>query len=281
MNLSKTNPTTTKAWAALALNFKETQQLHLKELFAANPNRAKEFTIAWDKFLVDYSKNRISEKTLELLVQLANEMELKEAIGSYFNGERINQTEGRAVLHTALRTKETDAVLMGEKNVVPEVFAVKEHIKQFTAAIVSGEKRGYTGKAFTTVVNIGIGGSDLGPAMVVEALKFYKNHLKTYFVSNVDGDHVQEILKELDPETTLFVVVSKTFTTQEKPLAMQPQLKNGFYSMEHRKILQNTLLQFPPIQQKSRSLVLLVKMYFPCGIGLAGDFRFGVPWVLP
>jgi len=189
MNLSKTNPTTTKAWAALALNFKETQQ--------------------------DYSKNRISEKTLELLVQLANEMELKEAIGSYFNGERINQTEGRAVLHTALRTKETDAVLMGEKNVVPEVFAVKEHIKQFTAAIVSGEKRGYTGKAFTTVVNIGIGGSDLGPAMVVEALKFYKNHLKTYFVSNVDGDHVQEILKELDPETTLFVVVSKTFTTQE------------------------------------------------------------------
>jgi len=215
MNLSKTNPTTTKAWAALALNFKETQQLHLKELFAANPNRAKEFTIAWDKFLVDYSKNRISEKTLELLVQLANEMELKEAIGSYFNGERINQTEGRAVLHTALRTKETDAVLMGEKNVVPEVFAVKEHIKQFTAAIVSGEKRGYTGKAFTTVVNIGIGGSDLGPAMVVEALKFYKNHLKTYFVSNVDGDHVQEILKELDPETTLFVVVSKTFTTQE------------------------------------------------------------------
>jgi len=193
MSLSKTNPTATKAWEALALHFKETKQLHLKELFAAHPNRAKDFTIAWDAFLVDFSKNRISKKTLGLLVQLANELGLKQAIESYFNGEKINQTEGRAVLHTALRAEKTDTVFVAGKNVVPEVFAVKEHIRQFTEAIISGEKKGYSGKPFTTVVNIGIGGSDLGPAMVVEALKFYKNHLKTHFVSNVDGDHVHEV----------------------------------------------------------------------------------------
>ena len=215
MTLSKTNPTTTKAWSALAAHFKETQNLHLKDLFANNPNRAKEFTIAWEDFLVDFSKNRVSKKTVALLIQLAKETGLKPAMEAYFNGGKINQTEGRSVLHTALRAKETDSILVNGKNVVPEVFAVKEHIKQFSDAIISGERKGYTGKAFTTVVNIGIGGSDLGPAMVVEALKFYKNRLKTHFVSNVDGDHVHEILKELDPETTLFVVVSKTFTTQE------------------------------------------------------------------
>lgn len=215
MTLSKTNPTTTKAWSALALHFKETQNLHLKELFASNPHRAQEFTIVWDNFIVDFSKNRVTNKTLDLLVQLAEETGLKPAMEAYFNGGEINQTEGRAVLHTALRAQQKDAIAVDGTNIVPEVYAVKEHIEQFSQAIISGEKKGYTGKAFTTVVNIGIGGSDLGPAMVVEALKFYKNHLKTHFVSNVDGDHVHEILKELDPETTLFVVVSKTFTTQE------------------------------------------------------------------
>ncbi len=215
MTLSKTNPTTTKAWSALALHFKETKNLHLKELFANDPNRAKEFTIAWDKFFVDFSKNRVSQKTMHLLVQLAEETGLKPAMEAYFNGGKINQTENRSVLHTALRAEETDTILVDGENVVPEVYAVKEHIRQFSDAIISGERKGYTGKAFTTVVNIGIGGSDLGPAMVVGALKFYKNHLKTHFVSNVDGDHVHEILKELDPATTLFVVVSKTFTTQE------------------------------------------------------------------
>ncbi|MCK5442955.1 MAG: glucose-6-phosphate isomerase, partial [Maribacter sp.] len=127
----------------------------------------------------------------------------------------INQTENRAVLHTALRAKKSDAVLVDGKDVIPEVYQVKEHIKTFTDAVISGNKKGFTGRPFTDIVNIGIGGSDLGPAMVVDALKFYKNHLKTHFVSNVDGDHVHEVLKELNPETTLFVVVSKTFTTQE------------------------------------------------------------------
>lgn len=215
MSLQTINPTTTKAWAKLTQHFQENKNKHLKGLFGSDKGRAKEFTLEWQDFLVDYSKNRITKDTMDLLLDLADEVQLKGAIEKYFQGEAINQTEGRAVLHTALRAKETDIILVDGENIVPEIYEVKGKIKTFTEAVISGEKKGYTGKAFTDIVNIGIGGSDLGPAMVTEALKFYKNHLKTHFVSNVDGDHVYEVLKELDPETTLFVVVSKTFTTQE------------------------------------------------------------------
>ncbi|WP_411029111.1 glucose-6-phosphate isomerase [Spongiimicrobium sp. 3-5] len=215
MSLPNIDPTTTKAWKKLGQHFEAQKQTHLKELFTTDSNRAKKFTIRWKDFMVDYSKNRITEETMALLTELAEEVGLKKAIQNYFSGDQINQTEGRAVLHTALRAKKEDVVLAEGENVIPEVYAVKEHIKDFTNAIITGKKKGHTGKAFTDVVNIGIGGSDLGPAMVVEALKFYGNHLKMHFVSNVDGDHVREVLKELDAETTLFVVVSKTFTTQE------------------------------------------------------------------
>ncbi|MEL6916750.1 MAG: glucose-6-phosphate isomerase [Bacteroidota bacterium] len=215
MPLQNTDPTTTKAWQRLAQHFKENKDTHLKELFTSDKDRAKKFTRQWNDFLVDFSKNNITGETLDILVQLANEVQLKDAIQKYYGGDPINSTEGRAVLHTALRAKQTDTVLVDGVDVVPEVYAVKQHIRKFTDAVVSGTKKGYTGKAFTDVVNIGIGGSDLGPAMVTEALKFYKNQLRTHFVSNVDGDHVHEVLRELDPETTLFVVVSKTFTTQE------------------------------------------------------------------
>ncbi|WP_291870189.1 glucose-6-phosphate isomerase [Maribacter sp.] len=215
MPLQKINPTETKAWKKLTEHFKATKNTTLKELFANKASRALDYTIHWEDFLVDFSKNRMSQETLDLLLDLAKEVELKDAIDKYFTGDIINETEGRAVLHTALRAKKTDSVLVNGKNVIPEVYKVKEHIKSFTETIISGEAKGYTGKAFTDVVNIGIGGSDLGPAMVTEALKFYKNHLKLHFVSNVDGDHVHEVLRELNPETTLFVIVSKTFTTQE------------------------------------------------------------------
>ena len=215
MSLQNTDPTTTQAWKKLTQHYSTTKNIHLKTLFSADANRAEKFSLSWNDFLFDFSKNRISEETISLLVELANEVNLKDAISKYFKGEAINQTENRAVLHTALRAKKSDSVLVDGVNVIPEVYEVKEHIRSFTNDIISGTKKGFTGKAFTDVVNIGIGGSDLGPAMVVEALKFYKNHLKTHFVSNIDGDHVHEILKELDPETTLFVVVSKTFTTQE------------------------------------------------------------------
>lgn len=215
MPLLNTNPTTTAAWKLLGENFKETKNLQLKDLFADDKERATKFTLRFQEFIVDYSKNRITDETLSLLLQLAEEVNLKDAIEKVFNGDPINQTEGRAVLHTALRAKKTETVMVSGVNIIPEVYRIKEQLRQFSEDVINGQRKGYTGKAFTDIVNIGIGGSDLGPLMVTEALKYYKNHLRTHFVSNVDGDHVYEILKELNPETTLFIIVSKTFTTQE------------------------------------------------------------------
>ena len=232
MSLQNTDPTQTQAWKKLTIHYNTSKNLHLKELFATDKGRADKFSTKWNDFLFDFSKNRITKDTISILLELADEVNLKDAITKYFSGEAINQTENRAVLHTALRAKKSDSVLVDGVDVVPEVYQVKEHIKSFTNAIISGSKKGFSGKAFTDIVNIGIGGSDLGPAMVVEALKFYKNHLKTHFVSNVDGDHVHEILKELNPETTLFVVVSKTFTTQET-LSNATTIKKWF--LQHAK----------------------------------------------
>jgi len=214
MALPTINPTATNAWKKLQQHYQETKEVHLRELFSEE-GRGKKLSIQWNDFLVDYSKNRISDKTLELLLQLAEEVGIKDSLKSYFQGELINQTEGRAVLHTALRAKKGEEIYVDGVNIVDEVFEVKDKIKSFSDAVISGERKGHTGKPFTDVVNIGIGGSDLGPVMVTEALKFYQNDLKIHFVSNVDGDLVHEVLKELDPETTLFVIVSKSFTTQE------------------------------------------------------------------
>lgn len=183
--------------------------------FAQNPDRANQMTLKWKDFYVDYSKNRINSETKKLLLQLAKDVDLKDAISNYFSGETINQTEGRAVAHVALRNPDNSDFFVDGHNVMPEVYKVKTKIKSFTEAILNGQRKGYSHQAFTDIVNIGIGGSDLGPAMVVESLQYYKNHLTTHFVSNVDGDHVNEVLKKLNPETTLFVIVSKTFTTQE------------------------------------------------------------------
>lgn len=215
MTFPSINPTKTKSWKHLQEHFKTIQNVHMRDLFAQDKDRANKFTITWDDFYVDFSKNRLTEETLNYLLELAEEVKLKEAIACQFSGEIINQTEGRAVLHTALRAPKSSKCIVDGVDVMPEVYEVKQKIELFTNKVVNGELKGFTGKAFTDVVNIGIGGSDLGPAMVVEALQFYKNHLTTHFVSNVDGDHVNEVIKKLDPETTLFVVVSKTFTTQE------------------------------------------------------------------
>ena len=215
MALKATNPTTTKSWKKLQAHFNTIKDKHLKDLFNSDTERANNLTLQWEDFYADFSKNRITKETLNLLIELANELDLKDAISKYFEGDIINETENRAVLHTALRAPKTAEVFVDGKNVIPEIHEVKAKIESFTASIVSGNHKGYTGKAITDVVNIGIGGSDLGPAMVVDALQYYKNHLKTHFVSNVDGDHYNEIIKVLNPETTLFVIVSKTFTTQE------------------------------------------------------------------
>ncbi|ATA89663.1 glucose-6-phosphate isomerase [Capnocytophaga stomatis] len=213
--LKNINPTETKTWAELKKHFESVKNVHTQTLFEKDPERAEKFSIEWNDFFVDYSKNRVDEKTMELLLQLAEESQLKDAIEKYFTGGLINATENRAVLHTALRADENSTVLVEGKNVLPEIKEVKQKIKLFSEEVISGKRKGFTGKTFTDVVNIGIGGSDLGPAMVTEALKFYKNHLNIHFVSNVDGDHVMETIKHLNPETTLFVIVSKTFTTQE------------------------------------------------------------------
>ncbi|MFD0799077.1 glucose-6-phosphate isomerase [Maribacter chungangensis] len=229
MSLPKIDPSTTKAWGKLTAHYTKTTSDEIKNHFHEDAGRASKFTVHWKDFFFDYSKNRISAETMSLLLELADAVKLKEAISASFRGDAINETEGRAVLHSALRAKENDIVKVNGINVVPEVYAVKQRIKGFADAVVNGQRKGFTGKAFTDVVNIGIGGSDLGPAMVTEALKFYKNHLKVHFVSNVDGDHVNEVLKELNPETTLFVVVSKTFTTQET-LSNATTIKKWFLS---------------------------------------------------
>lgn len=215
MALESINPTKTEAWNKLEEHFNHVKNVHMKRWFEEDSKRADRFTIKWDDFFVDYSKNRITQTTIDLFLELAKEVKLKNAISSYFSGDKINQTEQRAVLHTALRAPENVEVIVDGENIIPKIYETRRKIKSFTNSVVSGEHKGFTGKSFTDIVNIGIGGSDLGPAMVVDALSFYKNHLTTHFVSNVDGDHVNEVLKKLNPETTLFVVVSKTFTTQE------------------------------------------------------------------
>jgi glucose-6-phosphate isomerase len=215
MPLKTINPTQTKAWKKLLYHFNEIKDCHLKQWFNEDENRAERFTIKWEDFYFDYSKNRINTETIQFLKELTEEVDLKDAISKYFSGDIINQTENRAVLHTALRLPKNAELIVDNKNIISEINIVKAKMESFTNDIINGNRKGYTGKAFTDIVNIGIGGSDLGPSMIVEALQFYKNHLKTHFVSNIDGDHVNEIIKKLNPETTLFVIVSKSFATQE------------------------------------------------------------------
>ena len=214
MALNTINPTETEAWIKLREHFENIQYQSTKELFVNDSNRAEKFSIEWEDFFVDFSKNNWTEETISLLIELANEVELKDAIAKYFSGDTINATENRAVLHTALRAKNSPVIVDGE-SIASVIEATKQKIKTFTNQVISGERKGFTGKPFTDVVNIGIGGSDLGPAMVVEALQYYSNHLNVHFISNVDGDHVQEVLKKVNPESTLFIIASKTFTTQE------------------------------------------------------------------
>jgi len=215
MPLKNINPTQTESWKKLQLHFEQIKDVTMKSLFQKDNTRKEKFTLSFDEFTLNYSKNRITKKTLSHLLHLASESKLRDAIEKYFNGDKINETENRAVLHTALRNQNDNEVKVDGLDVMPEVKQTLLKIKSFSEAVINGSFRGYSNKKITDIVNIGIGGSDLGPKMVVESLHFYKNHLNTYFVSNIDGDHVSEILKNLNPETTLFIIVSKTFTTQE------------------------------------------------------------------
>ena len=213
--LHKKNPTTLPSWKVLQEHVAELKNKTLLELFDEDLKRLDYLTFSWEDFYVDVSKNHLTKKTFDLLLDVAKESDLEQAIEAYFSGVPINETEGRSVLHTALRTVENRAVWVDEQNVLPDVEEVKARIKSFSEKVISGNWKGYSGKPITDIVNIGIGGSDLGPAMVTEGLSYYKNHLRTHFISNVEGDHVQEVIKKVNRETTLFVIVSKTFTTQE------------------------------------------------------------------
>ena len=210
------NPTNTQAWKALEAHQSQLAHTTIADLFKQEQNRFNDYSLTFEnQILVDFSKNKINQETLKLLHQLAKESALDEAINAMFTGEKINRTENRAVLHTALRNRSNTPVYVDGKDVMPEVNAVLAKMNAFCDRVISGEWKGYTGKAITDVVNIGIGGSDLGPYMVTEALRPYKNHLNMHFVSNVDGTHIAETLKKVNPENTLFLVASKTFTTQE------------------------------------------------------------------
>jgi len=210
------NPTSTEAWKELEAYFKAFKGTQMKALFARDPERFAKYSIKFEDILVDFSKNIVDDHSFSILMLLARECGLKDAIASQFTGERINKTENRPVLHTALRNRGNKPVFVDGKDVMPDVHDVLEQMKMFSESIISGSWKGYTGKPITDIVNIGIGGSDLGPLMVTEALKHYqKENIKLHFVSNVDGTHIAETLKQLHPETTLFIIASKTFTTQE------------------------------------------------------------------
>ena len=215
MALKSINPTTTNSWQKLTNHFNANKDINIKNLFSSDEKRAENFSIQFDDLLVDFSKNRITQETIDLLVDLANEVDLKDAINKQFSGEVINETENRAVMHTALRSSSNHEIVIDGENIKPQIQSALKSIEIFCDEVISGKWKGFTGKEITDVVNIGIGGSDLGPDMVVEALQYYKNRLTTHFVSNIDGDHVSETIRKLNPETTLFVIVSKTFTTQE------------------------------------------------------------------
>lgn len=214
--LERKNPTTSAAWHLLQEHFANMQHQKMKDLFDANSQRFDQFSILFEDLLVDYSKNIIDHKTMALLLSLAGDCGLKNAIEQMFTGKAINETENRAVLHVALRNRSNTPVYVDGENVMPEVNQVLGQMERFSDAIIQGEWKGFSGKPINAVVNIGIGGSDLGPLMVTEALKAYrKPHIKSFFVSNIDGTHITETLRETDPETTLFIIASKSFTTQE------------------------------------------------------------------
>ena len=227
MSLKSQNPTKTTSWEKLTNHFNEIKNHKIVDFFNADKLRSEKLLIKWNDFYVDFSKNRINKETINLFSELLEEINLKDSINKYFDGGIINKTENRAVLHTALRSKINTGIKDEGVDIYSNIKEVNKKIHKFSDSIISGFRKGHTGKPFTDVVNIGIGGSDLGPSMVVDSLKFYKNHLNTHFVSNVDGDHVNEVIKKLNPETTLFVIVSKTFTTQET-LSNANTIRNWF-----------------------------------------------------
>ena len=269
MSLKKIVPTKTKAWKLLESHFSEIKSAEIKDLIRTN--NPDNYKINWEDFTVDISKNRLDDKALSLLFELASECGVEEAISKQFNAEIINETENRAVLHTAIRTDGNEKILLGNNDLVPSIIQTRKKIQEFTDDVISKKIKGSTNKAFTDIVNIGIGGSDLGPVMVVEALKHYSSRLKTHFVSNVDGDHVLEILKDLNPETTLFIVVSKTFTTQET-ISNASTIKNWLVSSLGQKSVIKHFAAVSTNQKEIQKFGIDPEFVFPMNDWVGGRF---------
>jgi glucose-6-phosphate isomerase len=270
MNFSRKNPLKTNAWGKLVLHYEKINEIHLKEMFHSSSSRENEMSISNGDFFVDFSKNRWTTETIELFQDLASELNLKESIALCFKENNLNFTEDRAVLHSALRSNENE-VLLEQHNVIEDVNYVKQKIKLFSESIIKGTKKGFTGKAFTDVVNIGIGGSDLGPKLVCNALKYYKNDLNTHYISNIDGDELQETLQHINPETTLFVIVSKSFTTSET-LQNANTIKDWFVSKLPKIATQDHFIAVSAKPEKAIDFGISPDSVFPIWDWVGGRF---------
>ena len=271
MTLNNQNPLSLKSWKLLESNFRKNIQKKIIDYFSEDPKRAESLSLHWDSFYVDYSKNLLDLETLSLLTSMASEAGLNDAIEEYFTGGKINGTEERAVLHTALRQLNPKSIMVDGEDITPKIQAVKKQMYDFTNKVISGNWKGHTGKEISHVVNIGIGGSDLGPAMVTEALEFYSNHLKIVFISNVEGDHVEEVIQKLDPETTLFLIVSKTFTTQET-LSNANTLRKWFLNHAPESAISNHFIAVSTNLEKVTDFGIAKENIFPMNDWVGGRF---------
>ncbi|MGB2435193.1 MAG: glucose-6-phosphate isomerase [Flavobacteriaceae bacterium] len=271
MTFNKHNPLSLKSWKLLESNFQKNAQKKITDYFYEDADRVKKLSLQWESFYVDYSKNLLDQETLDLLVAVAEESGLNQAIKAYFEGKKINETEDRAVLHTALRQLNPHTIMVDGQDITPKIEEVKKQMYDFADGVISGKWKGHTGKAITHVVNIGIGGSDLGPAMVTEALEFYSNQLQLTFVSNVEGDHVGEVIKKIDPETTLFVIVSKTFTTQET-LSNANTLRKWFLNHAPESAISNHFVAVSTNLEKVTEFGIAAENIFPMNDWVGGRF---------
>ena len=271
MTLPKINPLKTKSWGELINHFNKIQSQPISHFFANDSNRFENFSIKFDDILLDYSKNRINNETLEIFEKLTEEIKLEDAVKSYFNGEKINETEKRAVLHTAIRNQDNEKLIHDGINIIEKIKIERQRVFKFSNEIINGNYLGFSGKKISTIVNVGIGGSDLGPKMITESLRFYRNHLNIKFISNVDGDHVLDLLEVLDPETTVFVIVSKSFTTQET-LTNGETIKKWFIEKTNKQAVSKHFVAVSNNLKKTKDFGISSDKIFPINDWVGGRF---------
>lgn len=271
MTLPKINPLKTKSWGELINHFNKIQSQPISHFFANDSNRFENFSIKFDDILLDYSKNRINNETLEIFEKLTEEIKLEDAVKSYFNGEKINETEKRAVLHTAIRNQNNEKLIHDGINIIEKIKIERQRVFKFSNEIINGNYLGFSGKKISTIVNVGIGGSDLGPKMITESLRFYRNHLNIKFISNIDGDHVFDLLEVLDPETTVFVIVSKSFTTQET-LTNGETIKKWFIEKTNKQAVSKHFVAVSNNLKKTKDFGISSDKIFPINDWVGGRF---------